>query len=107
MKLKTLFNSILFTLVMSLALTAHAQTFSVIYAFTGGTDGSEPPAGVTIRGNALYGTTLQTVYQLTHNGSNWLFTTLAKPSSSGLGSRVVFGPTAISYSTSSQYRKAQ
>ena len=72
MKLKTLFNSILFTVVISLALTAHAQTFSVIYAFTGGTDGSEPSAGVTIRGDSLYGTTSGptsgTVYQLTHYG---------------------------------------
>jgi uncharacterized repeat protein (TIGR03803 family) len=31
---------------------------SVIYSFTGGTDGGSPNAGLTLRGNNLYGTTL-------------------------------------------------
>ena len=82
MKSKTLFYLILLTLFTSLIPAVHAQTFSVIHSFTGGTDGRRPAAGVTIRGNALYGTTFGyancgTVYQLTHSGSNWLFSTLA------------------------------
>ncbi len=80
MKFKTL---ILLTLLTALIPAMHAQTFGVIHTFTGGIDGLKPYAGVTIRGNALYGTTYGdnnrcgTVYQLTHNGSNWLFSTLA------------------------------
>ncbi len=58
MKSKTLFYLILLTLFASLIPAMHAQTFSVIHTFTGGTDGGRPYAGVTIRGNALYGTTV-------------------------------------------------
>ena len=57
MKSKTLFYLVLLTLFASLIPAMHAQTFSVIYSFTGGADGGSPDAGVTIRGNALYGTT--------------------------------------------------
>jgi uncharacterized repeat protein (TIGR03803 family) len=34
-----------------------AQTFTTLYAFTGGSDGADPYAGVIVMGNALYGTT--------------------------------------------------
>ncbi len=63
MKPKTLFYSILLTIVTSLIPAAHAQTFSVIKAFSGGTDGEFPYAGVTIRENALYGTTYGNPYE--------------------------------------------
>ena len=72
MKSKTLFYLILLTFFASLIPAMHAQTFSVIHSFTGGTGRQWPYAGVTIRGNALYGTTSDgsercgTVYQLTH-----------------------------------------
>jgi uncharacterized repeat protein (TIGR03803 family) len=107
MKSKTLFYLILLTLVTSLIPTLHAQTFSVLYRFTGGADGANPAAGVAIRGNALYGTTsgpaCGTVYQLTHSGSNWLFSTLAALGSKGCTpyARVVFGPDGHLYGTSS------
>jgi len=105
MKSRTLFHLILITFLATFIPTMHAQTFSVLYAFTGGTDGAAPDAGVTIRGNALYGTTAGpicgTVYQLTNAGSNWLFSTLAAlPNNCNPWSRPVFGPDGHLYSTS-------
>jgi len=103
MKLKVLVCLILLAFVASLSTAVHAQTFSVIHSFTGGTGGALPWAGVTIRGNTLYGTTsgiygsCGSAYQLTHSGSNWLISTLA-----GLCDpvgRVVFGPDGHLYGT--------
>ena len=57
---------------------------SVIYSFTGGDDGTSPPAGVTLdaHGN-LYGTTsfggangVGIIYELSHSGSSWKQTVL-------------------------------
>jgi len=106
MKSKTLFYLILLTLIISLALAARAQTFSVIHDFTGGTGGGGPDSGVTIRGNALYGTTTGagcgSVYQLTYSGSNWLFSTLVALTNENCHprARVVFGPDGHLYGTS-------
>ena len=59
-------------------------TESVIYSFTGGDDGTSPPAGVTVdaQGN-LYGTTsfggangIGVVYELSPSGSGWTQTVL-------------------------------
>ncbi len=93
-------------LVLSIAAAppAHAQTITVLHAFTGGSDGAQPQNGVTLdRGGNLYGTTVyggvQTfsecqpgkpcgggtcqqiegcgvVYKLTHAGSGWIFAPL-------------------------------
>jgi uncharacterized repeat protein (TIGR03803 family) len=99
--------------------SAKAQTFSVIHSFTDtATDGGYPNAGVTIRGNALYGTTLEggepcpnnhrcgTVYQVTHVGSGWMTTPIFLFPSTGSGgiyptARVVFGPDGHMYGTTS------
>ena len=63
---------------------ARAQTLNVLHAFTGGQDGHEPVAGVTMdaAGN-LYGTTyyggennVGVVYKLAHKGSGWVLTPL-------------------------------
>ena len=58
------------------AQVAQAETFNVIYNFTGGADGSNPYAGLTMdRTGTLYGTTLAggagygTVYKLAKTGS--------------------------------------
>ena len=113
MKLQTYFYSIVLTLLTSLIPAVHAQTFSVIHAFTAGTEGAGPAAGVTIRGNTLYGTTAGfgdigcgTVYRLTHAGSNWLLSTLSALNlDNGCDpyARVVFGPDGHLYGTTSGY----
>ena len=72
--------AITFASTVSAAPAAHAQTFSVVHAFTGGIDGSSPASGVTMdRGGRLYGTTqyggsifLGSAYQLTRKGSGWV-----------------------------------
>jgi uncharacterized repeat protein (TIGR03803 family) len=99
---------------------AQAQTYSVLYNFTGGQDGAAPRAGVTLdQAGNLYGTTSAgadlggncivdglegcgTVFQLKHSNSGWLFNPLyifdwsdgASPYA-----RVVFGPDGSLYGT--------
>ena len=96
MKSKSLFYLILLTLFVSLSPPMHAQTYSVLHEFTA--NYFSPWAGVTIRGSALFGTlnnapNCGTVYQLTHSGSNWLFSTIAAPTNGcNPAGRVVFGP---------------
>jgi uncharacterized repeat protein (TIGR03803 family) len=71
------------------ALTAQAQTFKVLYAFTGGADGGSPYAGLVLDASGnLYGTTLGggdagcadgtcgVVFQLTPGSGSWSETTL-------------------------------
>lgn len=98
----------LVAVVALLTFSAYAQTFSVIHTFTGGRDGTWPMAGVTLRNGVLYGTTYLgllygydsgwgTVYQITHNGSNWITNTVylfQRPKNDAVLpiSRVVFGP---------------
>jgi uncharacterized repeat protein (TIGR03803 family) len=92
-----------FVLTVAASQAAQAVTFSVIYNFTGGTDGMTPYSGLTIdaAGN-LYGTTLTgaagfgTVFKLTKSGSNWILTTLYSftggTDGAGPRSKVVLGP---------------
>ncbi len=103
MKSKTLFSLVVLTLFASLTPAMHAQTFSVIHAFTGtGTDDGQPFLGVTIRGNALYGDA-NFVYQLTNTGSSWHYSTIAlRRYGIGYTSRVVFGPDGHLYGTSDE-----
>jgi hypothetical protein len=99
---------------------AQAQTFNVLHNFTGGQDGANPYAGVTMdaAGN-LYGTTnvggdlncnpphgCGTVYELKHKGSAFLFNPLysfgAVTNDAGIATApVVFGPDGSLYSTTS------
>jgi len=87
---------------------AQAQTYSVIYNFTGGSDGEGPDAGLTIdHGGNLYGTAnagglgYGTVFKLVRKSSNWLFNPLYSfaggADGSGTYSRVVFGPDGSLY----------
>lgn len=90
-----------------LSTAAQAQTFNVIHNFTGGPDGGIPEAGVTIRGDALYGTArvggigYGTVYQITQAGSNWQTVPISQLSNGGRTpiARVVFGPDGHPYGT--------
>lgn len=75
-------NALIAVIVLTLFLTpARAQTYSVIHTFTGGKDGSEPFAGLTMdRAGNLYGTAIGggtygdgTVYKLSYNGTGWIF----------------------------------
>ncbi len=91
-----------------------AQSFNVIYSFTGGRDGAVPE-GLTIdsAGN-FYGTTRDggntaspcfspgcgTVYKLSHQDGNWFLRTLYRFSGadgSGPSSRATFGPDGTLY----------
>ncbi len=96
---------------------AHAQTFQVLYNFSGGADGAYPYAGLTTdRAGNLYGTTAAggskncngggtcgVVFRLQNRGSGWLFNPLYSFASDGDGfspqSRVIFGPDGALYST--------
>ncbi len=79
MKLKALVYLSLITLVISLS-PAHAQTFSVIHSFSGGIEGANPSAGVTIRGNALFGTTSSGGFNLMLASSFFFHKCPAQPS---------------------------
>lgn len=103
------------TIALALAQLAEAQTYNVVHNFTGGSDGANPIAGVTVdsAGN-LYGTTsaagrngFGTVYRLVRSGPNWLFylvytfNGLTQNSTDGSApySRVVIGPDGFLYGT--------
>src|SRR5271165_2194148 len=93
--------AIVFALTIVTTDAAHAQSFQVLYTFTGGPDGAQPYAGLTIDkgGNNLYGTTSAgnegsnwgNVYQLRQAGSGWIFTQLQLFDGT-LSSGVTFGP---------------
>jgi uncharacterized repeat protein (TIGR03803 family) len=83
------------------AVSMSAQTFNVIYNFTGGTDGGDPVGGLAIdpagnlygsafTGGAGYGTT----YELSPSGSGWTFNTLYSflgfPANDGAGPTGVY-----------------
>ena len=77
-------------LIMLTAERAHAQTFKVIYNFTGGADGADPLAGLSMdKAGNLYGTAYSgggselecdqgcgTAFRLRRQSSGWVFTLL-------------------------------
>src|SRR5664279_376191 len=120
----TLLSLICLLLFLTLnAQPAEGQTFRMLYVFTGGADGSDPTAGLTIdaAGN-LYGTTQSggtgvcqsnywgtgcgTVFRLSKQPSGWVLTTLYdfQGGSDGMYpvARVAFGPDGSLYGTTSQ-----
>ncbi len=89
-----------------------AQTFSVIHYFTGGSDGGNPTAGVTVGGaGLLYGTASSsgspgnfgTAFKLTQRGSGWTFDPLHEFTGPPDGieplAGVVIGPNGALYGT--------
>ncbi len=103
--------SVLFILINLAMATAQAQTYQVIHNFTGGLDGAQPSAGVTLdRAGNLYGTATLggshdhgTVFQLRRSGSSWTLSPLYSFKDNGDGNdpiaRVVFGPNGSLYGT--------
>lgn len=100
--------AIVFALTIGTTGTAHAQTYRLVYSFTGGLDGGQPYSGVTLnRGGDLYGTTHTgnqgtnwgQVYRLQRRGSNYGFVDLALFDGT-LEAPVTFGPNGSIYSTS-------
>jgi len=99
------------TLLIVAATEAQAQTFQVVHNFTGGADGGDLMAGLTIdQGGNLYGTTWSggsgfgTVVKLQHAGSGgWLIRPLYSfqggTDGAGPAARVIFGPDGNLYGT--------
>ena len=100
--------------IVILTLTAQAQTYSVIHNFTGGTDGANPYAGVTVTpSGVLYGTargggngSAGTVFQLSQVHSGWIFSPLYEFIGNNDGlypeGEVVIGPNGALYGTTSE-----
>jgi len=96
-------------LAVALASSAPAQSFSVVYSFTGGGDGGYPLAGVTVdRSGNLYCTTSAggtsnrgAACKLTRQGSGWTYKNLysfaAGSDASTPIARAVFGPDGTLY----------
>ncbi len=90
-------------LMIVLATQLHAQTFTVVHAFTGGGDGGDPMSGLTMdsTGN-FYGTTWSggtsygIVFKLWHVGGGWrispIYSFAGGYDGAGPQARVVFGP---------------
>src|SRR5271165_7023018 len=99
--------SLVLTVVASQA--AQAQTYKVLYNFTGGQDGAYPNAGVTIdKAGNLYGTASEggsgsgTVFKLSYKDSGWIFTPLYSfKGSDGAGpdAEVTIAPDGVLYGT--------
>jgi uncharacterized repeat protein (TIGR03803 family) len=99
------FSLVAFMLVGALALSARAQTFTVLHTFTGAQDGQTPYAGLTLdQGGNLYGTTSQyyqlggTAFQLKRHNGAWIFNPLAYIGRIPEG-RLVFGTGGALYGT--------
>jgi uncharacterized repeat protein (TIGR03803 family) len=95
---------------LSLMPMAQAQTFRVIHTFTGGADGANPQAGLTLdRAGNLYGTAsnggagVGTVYRLKRSGSGWIFGVVHAftdvPDGAYPVGGVIFGPDGALYGT--------
>jgi uncharacterized repeat protein (TIGR03803 family) len=93
-----------FLLMVSVSQLAHAQTYNVIYNFTGnGDDGASPYGGPTLdRLGNLYGTTYLggangsgSVYKLSSNGSSWTYSPLYSFKGGPDGAAPGFGSLAI------------
>ena len=111
--------AVLLTLAAVLTQVAQAQTYSVIYNFTGGQNGATPMAGLTFDGaGSFYGTAnfggntggncgtngCGLVYRLTNTSSGWVLTPLYSFLGGNDGANpqvaaVVFGPDGGLYST--------
>ncbi len=99
--------------IIAVASSAQAQTYHVLYNFTGGADGANPHVGVTLdkSGNNIYGTAYAggagygTAYKLAHHGSGWVLSPLysfkGNPENDGAGpdSSFVISSSGVLYGT--------
>ena len=109
---------IVLALTVVLTQSAQAQNYTVLHSFTGGVDGANPWAGLTMDGAGnLYGTTFfggysngdcdpggcGAVFKLTHKASGWVFSPLYSFLGDNDGAspqaRVTVGPNGILYGT--------
>lgn len=97
-------SAMLFILMFLLLISAHAQTYKVIYNFTGqGSDGATPYAGPTLdQSGNLYGSTYLggtfgsgSVYRLSPHGSSWKYTSLYSLKGGADGAGPAFGSLVI------------
>ena len=103
--------AIVFVLMVVVTQTAQAQTYKVLYNFTGGQGGQIPVAGLTMdKAGNLYGTTefggsadQGTVFKLSHKGSGWVFSPIYSfqggPDGAEPTARVIIGPDGSLYGT--------
>jgi uncharacterized repeat protein (TIGR03803 family) len=104
-------------LVLLILPAAQAQTYTVLYRFTRGTDGADPMGGLTMdAAGSLYGTAFQggsqncqggcgTVFKLSHSSSGWTLSPLYNFSGTDGASpegRLIFGPDGRLYGTTGQ-----
>jgi uncharacterized repeat protein (TIGR03803 family) len=109
-------SCLLFALAAIAIQSAQAQKFVVLHQFTGGKDGAQPQAGLTMDSTGIfYGTTSNasgsakgfgTVFRLSHSGSTWTFKTLHSFKGGFDGSyplgRTIIGSNGTLYGTTSQ-----
>ena len=104
-------TAVMLALTMAATFSAQAQTYAVLYNFTGGQDGAYPEAGLTMdRAGNFYGTAYQgggsnrgTVFKLAHKSAGWVISPLYSFTGREDGgapiARVVFGPDGSLYGT--------
>jgi hypothetical protein len=103
--------AIMFVLTVLATQAAQAQTFNVLHNFTGGADGANPLAGLTMdKAGNLYGTAFDggntnngAVFKLISKGSGWVFNPLydfaGGSDASGPAVGVIVGPNGSLYGT--------
>ena len=102
--------STLFLLLVALSSAGQAQTFTVLHSFTGGVDGANPWAGLTMdRAGNLYGMAESggtydegAIFKLSHSQSGWTFDPLhsfagSPTDGNSPDSPMVFGPDGSLY----------
>lgn len=101
--------ALLVVLLAFVPLRLGAQTFEVLYTFTGMEDGSYPSGGVVIKGNSLYGTTRfggagqsGTVFQVNTDGETVLYAFTGGEDGAFPSGRLILGSRGTFYGTTAE-----